>query len=516
MRWLIVSSFCILIAGQAAEVLAAADSGYVVVSLVPEDDPYFEAAAELRKLRGGRIILADAADVDGVLGELRQAQPRYVAVVLRPETLDENFVRKFLVLATKVDDDPFVDFAYGFVTGDSADVAVALAGAGKRAEQRRRKPELAMVGVAGSQLAESTSQTQVLPLRKGSLQQTMHMIAAGEAANANTDSEIDPAEDDTFIRNVMPTLADKSIVLFAGHGYPRRVVGGPTYKHLADQRFDGAVVMNIACYTGVTGAWFDSDWRTMRVRKKVVPAEESFCLNMLKTGVAGYVAYVSARPAGAAMFGDAVTLATEGKSIGELLRENANSVVLAHLQSGYDGLHVAELADGAAIARDRTVKNTLIEMSTGGVLFGDPKFVPFKKSPGAHPLRLKVERKGKSIVAQVEVAGPLNHFFCGDQIVMWDERQPSLRLETIVPLGDRHVSDVRLVSISLGDMPHRLTAAAEEHAGKRFLHVKATFKQPTEMEQLMRLAAEGVTGTFEITTSDVPQDAAIVRREETN
>ena len=341
-----VVALLVLIAGSHSAA-AAADSRYVVVSLVAEEDPYFDAARELAEIRGGRIIKSVPDNFSSLLEELRRERLKYVAIVLRPEMLDENLARRFMLMAALVDDDPFVDFAYGFITGDSAETAVALAGAGKRAERRRKAANVAMLGVAGAELPRSISTSQELPLRSGTLKQAVHMIAAGEAANATT-SEIDPNQDDAFIREVMPQLAGHSIILFAGHGYPRHVVGGPTYRHLAGQRYDGALVMNIACYTGVTSRWFDSDWKSMTIRELEVPADESFCLNMLKTGVAGYVAYVSARPAGPAMLGDAITLATAGESVGELMRNNSNSVVLAHLQQGDDELNVVELADGAS------------------------------------------------------------------------------------------------------------------------------------------------------------------------
>lgn len=213
------------------------------------------------------------------------------------------------------------------------------------------------------------------------------------------------------------------------------------------------------------------------------------------------------------MFGDAITLATNGQSIGELLRQNANSVVLAHLQQGYNSLHVAALEDGTPIVRSRTVQDVLIEMSTGGVLFGDPAFVPFTKKFGARPVELSVKRRGESVYAALQVAGPLYHFFCGDQIIMWEEGKPSLRLETRVPLNDQYLADVRLASSTLGDVPHRLVAAQETHRGKQFAYVKASFEQPS-MDRLMQLAQSGLSGTFEIKTVKTPAEASMVRREE--
>src|SRR3982074_3343685 len=79
-----------------------------------------------------------------ILKILKEKQPRYVAIVVRPHELDINLARTFLKIATQVDSDPFVDFAYGFITGDTPEVAVALAEAGSKAEKQRRKPSLAV------------------------------------------------------------------------------------------------------------------------------------------------------------------------------------------------------------------------------------------------------------------------------------------------------------------------------------------------------------------------------------
>jgi hypothetical protein len=514
MRWPVLWLLGCTIVSHAGGLYAATSNEYVIVSLVPEDDPYFKAATELKKLRGGQVLMATADRLEMLPELLRPLRPQHVAIVLRPESLDENLVRKLIVLATHIDQDPFVDFAYGFITGDSADAAVALAQAGNRAESRVRQPAIAMLGVAEGGLATSTSSQQQIPLRSGLLPFNVHMIAGGSAGNKSDNDSANKAEGDPYVREVVPKLADSPIVLFAGHGYPSRVVGGPTYHDLAGQRFDGNVVLNIACYTGVTNRWFDNDWGARQVREKCVAPDRSFCLNMLNTGVAAYVAYVSARPAGPAMLGDAVTIATEGHSIGELMRRNANSIVLAHLQQSHDQLQITELTDGKPITNDRTVRDTLIEMSTGAALFGDPAFVPFKKQPGAHPVRLTGKRRGDRLTVKVDVSGPLFHFFCSDQVAMWDDKNQSLRFEAIVPLGARNFADVRLVKSSLGDAPHRVTAAVEEHRGKRSLHVKASFEQP-DAAQLMQVAQNGLSCKFAIETSDEPHPTGILRHEET-
>jgi hypothetical protein len=174
---------------------------------------------------------------------------------------------------------------------------------------------------------------------------------------------------------------------------------------------------------------------------------------------------------------------------------------------------VDEIADGTPIKRDRKTQDILTAMSTGGVLFGDPAYVPFKPRPGAHPVQVTVDRHADAIDARVHIAGPLYHFFCSDQVIMWDEKSPSIRIEAVVPLKGRFVKDVRLVDTTLGNAAYRLTAATEEHDGARYAHVKATFAQP-EQARMMSLVGEGLAANLQILTSNQRQQEKILRRTE--
>jgi hypothetical protein len=107
--------------------------------------------------------------------------------------------------------------------------------------------------------------------------------------------------------------------------------------------------MNIACYTGVTGRWFEDDHAAGVRRERKVPEGQCVCLAALRTGPAAYVGYACPRPAGPELFMDVSALATEGLSVGEVRRRDYNRVVLAHLAQGLSGLQPQEYADGNAI-----------------------------------------------------------------------------------------------------------------------------------------------------------------------
>lgn len=295
------SSLFVLLTSAAS---ASAGDRYIVVDLVGPNDPYYAAAECVAKLRGGEIVSSDLQHFPDLLETLRAKQPHYVAVVVRPDDLDVNLARRFLKLSTEIDEDPFVDFAYGFITGDTPETALSLARRGFDAERNRREPTIAVAGVGEKAIMRSAVSQQQFPLRKATLPQLWGQIAGGQNFNDGRDAK--------FIQKLMPQLAGKSMIVFAGHGYPREVVGGPTWKDLDGLRFDGAVVLNIACLTGVTNRWFEEDWKANVKRERTVPRDESFCLATLRTGAVAYVAYTCPRPAGPELFGDFAALAAEG------------------------------------------------------------------------------------------------------------------------------------------------------------------------------------------------------------
>ncbi len=347
---------------------------YCVVSLVDPSDPYYRAVEELQRLHNATVLTTDFESIDRLLPDLQNVNPEYVAIVVKPETFEVNLVQRFMRLATQVDDDPFLDFAYGFITGDTPQTALSLIKAGQLSDPQIT-PSISMVAVGGANMpSKSSTCEQQLPLRSGYLTQTTHTIASDKGRR-----------DTAYIESVMPKLDNRPILVLAGHGYPNEVVGGPTYEQLKERDFHGAIALNIACYTGVTGTWYEDDWNTMKVKQRKVPAEESFCLNMLKTGVAGYIAYTSARPSGPTMLGDSMILATSGETLGELRRQDGNSVVLAHLQQGFASLQIKDVTADTPLVRNRKTQDLLLAMSTGGLLFGDPACRPFAAKQNADP-----------------------------------------------------------------------------------------------------------------------------------
>ncbi|MCF8370220.1 MAG: T9SS type A sorting domain-containing protein [Bacteroidales bacterium] len=91
---------------------------YVVLTTIMDTtDAYYEVVHAVEYYRNAPVIQFSASNINGLLPVLSILQPRYAAIVVKPLELDINFVRKFLMMSTQLDSDPFSDFSYGFITG---------------------------------------------------------------------------------------------------------------------------------------------------------------------------------------------------------------------------------------------------------------------------------------------------------------------------------------------------------------------------------------------------------------
>lgn len=93
-------------------------SGYLVLTTITDTTSlYHQAAVTLKNHRNGQLLTFNPVLVDSLLPVLKTINPRYVALVMKPGEIYINFIRKFLMMSTNVDNDPFSDFSYGFITG---------------------------------------------------------------------------------------------------------------------------------------------------------------------------------------------------------------------------------------------------------------------------------------------------------------------------------------------------------------------------------------------------------------
>lgn len=444
----------------AAAAPAAADE-YVVLRSTRCDEEFRRAAATLADAHGVRPVAFDAARPDALLALLGRHAPRHVALVMPPDEIDFAFQRRFLDVATRVDDDPFVDFAFGYVTGATGAEAEALVLAGRRAAAA---PRAAVLGSVSGGWRTSHELTSSEPLRRGGLPQLCGRVQGDETGH-----------DRAFVARFLPKLRACNAVELGGHGYPDRVVGGLDAADLAGLRLDGAVVLSVACWTGVTSAWFRVE--EGRVRRDRVDAGRSVALAVLRTGVCGYTAYLSPRPAGPELHRDLAALVVDGASLGEARRRDYDRTVLGFLGFGEARMDLDPPKDGAAVPPGRdAVRDVMLEDATGGVLFGDPSVRPFVPRPGDDPVEVVAAPAEDGIAVTMTCPRAALWAHCGEPTARFDGKG-AMRAYARLPLGDLPVGEVVVESARVGarDVPTRVVWAVEDDRGERFLHAKVIF-----------------------------------------
>ena len=444
-----------------------AQSPYAVLVGVGEDDPYHAAAQRLVEGRSALLIAFDPTSTEwpGLAERLRELKPRNVAIVLRPEQLDYNLQRRIWTLARDLDDDPFVDFAWGYVTGATPASAMALVEAGL--SDRRRAPAPGFV-VGGQK--RSRRFTNPFFLRRRALP-SFELQLKGDGQ----DHRVEP--DRVAFEAAKPLLEERSIFIFTGHGYPRQVVGAVWAEDLEGLRLPGAVVLNLGCYTGVTDRWFDLELG--RWKERAVPADSSFALRMIDTGLAGYTASLCPRPAGPELYADFVEAACSAATTGEVRRRDADKLALGYLGAGLAKPELSTVKDGDIHNPMKDLHRILLDWGVGGVLFGDPAARPLESADETHPQRVKRERVEDGFRIDVSILPMWVWRLCSDPFA---EGGPARKVHLRIPLDGEipktvAVEDLKIGKTSLASTP---IWSLEEDQGTTYLQLKIAFANGME------------------------------------
>ena len=103
-------------------------TAYVVLtSGSAPDDPFVVAGRRLAAWRKGTLVTGfDPTAPERIVPRLRELGARRVALVLPADEIDVNAQRRFLRIAARLDDDPFVDLSFGFLTATAATTPTAM------------------------------------------------------------------------------------------------------------------------------------------------------------------------------------------------------------------------------------------------------------------------------------------------------------------------------------------------------------------------------------------------------
>jgi hypothetical protein len=302
-------------------------------------------------------------------------------VVLEPQAIDVNLARRLFELSTRMDDDSQVDFAYGLITGATADDAVQLARNAQQAEAHAAEPAKRFFGLA--ETSPNTGRPPPGSTRNRSPRDILARLMATYAECFSKDGwsctvrEWSGRDDDAWTEEkpgILAAMSGSRMVFLAGHGDPSAAVG------IAAADLEGvdlfpAVLLNGACSTGVTMRQL-SMAAEEPVTETGIDPDESFVLRAIRQGAVAQLTGLGIH--GIAYFTHAVRpLYSEGRSLGE-------AMVACYNRWIPDGESVKPRIVNVGDVYPPISDWRRYEQVAACVLYGDPAFVPFPDAAQAH------------------------------------------------------------------------------------------------------------------------------------
>ncbi|MBI2919581.1 MAG: hypothetical protein HYY18_00685 [Planctomycetes bacterium] len=416
----------------------AGRGGYVIVTDIAESDAWYEAVSVLAKHRDATVVTFDPERLDDLGASLAKLQPRFVAVVVKPEVIDTNFIRRFLMMSTRLDDDPFCDFACGYITGATAGDAVKFVRNMMKAEAEGLPEKFTYTCVTSGKSGAG----------KGS--DPAWLNAAGyETARVAMGYKDDRDVLKGFLREHLPDLEGQGLIKMTGCGDPERIWlfedrrNSQREKHWpydpkkvgqnpGDEMFwidtatlkglnlYPAVLTSGTCHCGslrrvyVEGDIVSTFGRSDKVEVYEMPAEKSLGLAWLSAGITAAILPVGPNH-GWRTDVEVLRMYSTGAPLGEVMRSCYDELVLAYGGEIKLGLYDVEAGRDA----DADVTAMMRGGAANRVLFGDPAFAPFRKLDVAPLAVSELAKAGDgSYSVECEVLNPnapdwVDQFDCG-------------------------------------------------------------------------------------------------------
>ncbi len=107
--------------------IKSADEAYVVITseAVQNDAEWMAVANALKGKHSADIVCYKSSPVE-LIDTLRKLNPRYVAIVEKPENIGRDYVIEFNLASRKLDEDIYADFMWGIITGYDAKAAMRM------------------------------------------------------------------------------------------------------------------------------------------------------------------------------------------------------------------------------------------------------------------------------------------------------------------------------------------------------------------------------------------------------
>lgn len=344
---------------------------------------YQDAVEESRKLHpGAESGTFDPNDLSTAESLLKEHHPYYVQVFILPNELEVNFGWQWLALTSRLDGDPFVDTRTGFITGASPKAAADLVKRISRAVSEKIHMPAKMIDNLGPNLRvkkdffNKFSHSNFIPI--------LNKIMKCESLSHGTGG---------FPQNHLDSMTGAGLLHFGGHGHPGQIDNGMTAQQITKTDFSPCVCFNGACYTGVVGKYYEMFGPKGTVEEKIIEAQNSFCLNMLKNNVLGYLA--SLHPDhGMPVYQEMEYMALKGASLGEVIKHTYDSVVLGN---GGKLPEFETLSHGIS-SPVWTPEEIMLKGTASRVLYGDPSLRIIKPLPVEKPLTLTKDFESEKLI----------------------------------------------------------------------------------------------------------------------
>jgi hypothetical protein len=348
----------------APAVISCADARYVVLVDTSKSDEYLPAAKALAAFHQGALLPFHSDKLDDAFAELKEKQPDFVVFVLPPEKIDVDLTHAILRRSTLLDDDPFQDFEYGFISGRDGAAALRLVETIKAAWKREYGRTAGFFGSWEGLVVPPNQTLSAFKALKMQAEQRFVLARAPEAERRQA------------AREALAKLGGKDALLFFSHGYPHEMGACFQAKDLIDWnvRLGPAVLVNCSCYNGAPGRWFAAGPNGPEERPPT-PAADSVALAILDSGVPAYFAGVDPwhGPLAIQVFNYVVD---DGLRIGQAAKRMHDRLAL-------DFYPERVYYEPTAAVKNRFGGDGQINRRHNGagmILYGDPAWAPFAKN----------------------------------------------------------------------------------------------------------------------------------------
>jgi hypothetical protein len=480
---------------------------YLVVAVNPRpvDDGYHTVPVSVKSFHNGWVEGWDGRDESGLREIMHRQTPVDVLFIVRPEDLDINLHRRILSVCTRMDDDPFCDFSFGYLTARTPEALMAL---------WNRTVELHSHGLANHTWVQSsiTSGQKSMRyedgnsgLRKDAGFSGPSLYFAEVASDPDVGKRIDewlPQLEPASVIELTGNADPQGIWVFSGErnrdrskhwSYdPAKIGQDPEHcmPRITADRFralhlSSPIVWSGACHTGATHKVFvegdivSTFGRTERTTLFEMPTDQSIALALIDAGAVAFLGPIGPNH-GFSTLNEQEFALENGASLGEALKATYDDALLA---CGGNPV-LPRYVPGAPQPEEPNI------MAAGGlnrILIGDPSLAPFKATA----------RKGEATtIGNVRVGEPGKPAGF-DVVVKWDagfharawdmyggNRQRDGRITARISLDDPALSGngkgisfgaaVEAADDKGSPLDYRLTRLAiEEDRGRRFLHLQA-------------------------------------------